>query len=164
MLSNSTESLTIVDNNKPMVKCSIHSLNFDALLDACSSGPEGYIVNYIHPDAVIKIKDHQKKTKKSIMHRCNCSRASTCTAAGCFETSTCISLDVQIYDATYKSMTYRLSFRISKGINPEIIIGNHTFRSLDLSRHFRHLFASIPKNTCIESISEENLDNFHSYP
>ena len=61
-------------------------------------------------------------------------------------------------------MTYRLSFRISKGINPEIIIGNHTFRSLDLSRHFRHLFASIPKNTCIESISEENLDNFHSSP
>ena len=164
MLSNSTESLTIVDHNKPMVKCSIHSLNFDALLDACSSGPEGYIVNYIHPDAVIKIKDHQKKTKKSIMHRCSCSRASTCTAAGCFETSTCISLDVQIYDATYKSMTYRLSFRISKGINPEIIIGNHTFRSLDLSRHFRHLFAPIPKNTCIESISEENLDNFHSSP
>ena len=119
-------------------------------------------MNYIHPDAVIKIKDHQKKTKKSIMHRCSCSRASTCTAAGCFETSTCISLDVQIYDATYKSMTYRLSFRISKGINPEIIIGNHTFRSLDLSRHFRHLFAPIPKNTCIESISEENLDNFHS--
>ena len=35
MLSNSTESLTIVDHNKPMVKCSIHSLNFDALLDAC---------------------------------------------------------------------------------------------------------------------------------
>ena len=61
-------------------------------------------------------------------------------------------------------MTYRLSFRISKGINPEIIIGNHTFRSLDLSRKFRHLFTSIPKNTCIESISEENLDNFHSSP
>ena len=59
-------------------------------------------------------------------------------------------------------MTYRLSFRISKGINPEIIIGNHTFRSLDLSRHFRHLFAPIPKNTCIESISEENLDDFHT--
>ena len=35
MLSNSTESLTIVDQNKPIVKCSIHSLNFDALLDAC---------------------------------------------------------------------------------------------------------------------------------
>ena len=69
MLSNSTEFLTIVDQNKPMVKCSIHSLDFDALLDACSSGPEGYIVNYIHPDAVIKIKDHQKKTKKSII-RC----------------------------------------------------------------------------------------------
>ena len=31
MLSNSTESLTIVDHNKPMVKCSIHSLNFDQL-------------------------------------------------------------------------------------------------------------------------------------
>ena len=29
---------------------------FNALLDACSTGPEGYIVNYIHPDVVQQIK------------------------------------------------------------------------------------------------------------
>ena len=32
------------DNNKPLVQCNINGLNFKALLDACSTGPEGYIV------------------------------------------------------------------------------------------------------------------------
>ena len=161
MLNNSTESLIITSQNKPMVKCSINSLNFDALLDACSTGPEGYIVNYIHPVVLTKLKDHQKKTRKPIVHRCTCSRATTCTAAGCFESSTCVTLYIQLYDTTYRSIRHRLSFRISKGINHEIIIGNDTFRHLDLSKHFRHLFEPKAKNTCVLSNSEENLDNFH---
>ena len=41
-----------LDESKPLVKRDIHGLAFNALLDACSSGPQGYIVNYIHPDVV----------------------------------------------------------------------------------------------------------------
>ena len=32
---------------------------------------------------------------------------------------------------------------MAKGIQHDMIIGNHTFRSLDLSKEFRHLFAPI---------------------
>ena len=73
---------------KPLVKGAVKGLTFDVLLDACSTGPEGYIVNYIHPDAVIKIREHQQKTKTPIIHKCSCTRAQTCTAAGCFESTT----------------------------------------------------------------------------
>jgi hypothetical protein len=62
-----------------------------------------------------------------------------------------ITLDTQLFDERHTSTLARISYRIAKGINPEIIIGNHTYRDLDLSRHYRHLF---------KPVSEENLTNY----
>ena len=64
MLSNSTESLTIVDQNKPMVKCSIHSLNFDALLDACDVEQQ---VSFT-PDQIHSFLQFILKRVKEIFH------------------------------------------------------------------------------------------------
>ena len=59
----STSKSSNHNHNKPLVQCNIQGLKFNALLDACSTGPEGYIVNYIHPDVVQQIKNHQSKIK-----------------------------------------------------------------------------------------------------
>ena len=129
----STSKSSNHNHNKPLVQCNIQGLKFNALLDACSTGPEGYIVNYIHPDVVQQIKNHQSKIKTPFIKKCNCSRASTCTGAGCFETSTCITLNI--------------------------------FRDYDLSKIFRHFFASsnpiINQSSSAHSsnLPEENLDS-----
>ena len=133
---------TTIEHNKPLVKCKVQSLTFDALLDACSTGPEGYIVNYIHPDIVHKIKTHQTSVKKPIIKKCNCVRASTCTGAGCFETSTCVTLNIHLFDEVEEIEINNINFRVSKGIPYDIIIGNFTFRDYDLSKIFRHFFVS----------------------
>ena len=70
--STTTKKDSSIDDSKPLVKCNIHGLTFNALLDACSSGLQGYIVNCIHPDVVNKITDHEKSTKKQILKRCSC--------------------------------------------------------------------------------------------
>ena len=137
--TNDIGASTTIEHNKPLVKCKVQSLTFDALLDACSTGPEGYIVNYIHPDTVHKIKTHQTSVKKPIIKKCNCVRASTCTGAGCFETSTCITLNIHLFDEVEEIEINNVNFRVSKGIPYDIIIGNYTFRDFDLSNEFNML-------------------------
>ena len=36
-------------HSRPTVDCNIKSIKVTALLDACSTGPTNYIVNYMHP-------------------------------------------------------------------------------------------------------------------
>ena len=76
---------------------------------------------------------YYQKIKTPFIKKCNCSRASTCAGAGCFETSTCITLNI--------------------------------FRDYDLSKIFRHYFASsapiIHQSSTGHSsnLPEENLDS-----
>ena len=118
-----------------------------------------YIVNYIHPDVVQQIKNHQLQNKIPIIKKCNCSRAPTCTGAGCFETSTCITLNINLFDEIIQAemLLENISFRISRGIPYDIIIGNFTFRDYDLSKIFRHLFAST--NPIINQSSSAHSSN-----
>jgi hypothetical protein len=158
----STSQSSNVNHNKPIVQCNIQGLKFNALLDACSTGPEGYIVNYIHPEVVQQIKNHQSKIKTPFIKKCNCLRASTCTGAGCFETSTCITLNIYLFDEIIKAemLLENISFRISRGIPYDIIIGNFTFRDYDLSKIFRHFFTS--SNPIINQSSRPHSSNSSS--
>ena len=127
------------DNNKPIVKCNIQGLEFEALLDECSTFPKGYVVNYIH--VVNRIKSYEREVK-SIIKKCACFRSTTCIVAGCFESSTCITLSLHLFDEVYKTDQVLVSCRISKGVPQDLIIGNYTFRDLDLSKVVHHLFIS----------------------
>ena len=118
-------------------------LTFNVLLDPCSTGSEGYIINYVHTDVVHKLEEQEKLTKKKALNKCTCLRATTCTAAGCFETSSCKTMYIKLFDDNKTLGEEKISFRVAKGIQHDMIIGNHTFRSLDLSKEFRHLFAPI---------------------
>ena len=168
--SSTSQKSSYNNHNKPLVQCNIHGLVFNALLDACSTGPEGYIVNYIHPEVVQKIRSHQISIKKSIVKKCSCLRASTCTGAGCFETSTCVTLKVYFFDEVNRTEEFNLSFRVSKGIPYDIIIGNYTFRDFDLSMRFRHLFITNKHNNSSKievdtsnSSREDLVDKFPSH-
>ena len=145
-----------INHNKPLVQCNVQGLVFNALLDACSTGPEGYIVNYIHPDAVQKIRGHQLSIKKSIIKKCSCLRASTCTGAGCFETSTCVTLNVYLFDEFNETEDMWVSFRVSRGIPYDMIIGNYTFRDHDLSTIFHRLFTNNDNNSKTSIISSKD--------
>ena len=138
--SSDEEASQPANHPTPTIKGEINGLDFTILLDPCSAGAEGYIVNYIHPNTVQQIQEHEKKFKKKLLHTCACVRATTCTAAGCFETSTCKTLYIRLYDETNSLNEEKIAFRIAKGIHRHMIIGNHTFRELDLSKAFRHLF------------------------
>ena len=157
--SSTSQQLNDINHNKPLVQCKIQGLVFHALLDACSTGPEGYIVNYIHPDVVQKIKSHQADVKKQIIKKCSCARASTCTGVGCFETSTCVTLKARLFDEISETEDVVISFRVSKGIPYDIIIGNYTFRDHDLSSRFRHLFTSINNLSSGGTTSEVDSSN-----
>ena len=115
------------------------------LLDPCSTGSEGYIVNYVNTDVVNKLQEQEKLLKKKLLNKCTCLRATTCTAAGCFETSTCQTMYIKLFDDDATLGEEKISFRVAKGIQHDMIIGNHTFRLLDLSKVFRHLFQPIGK-------------------
>ena len=55
-----------------------------------------------------------------------------------------------------------ISFRISRGIPYDIIIGNFTFRDYDLSKIFRHFFTS--SNPIINQSSSAHSSNSSSSP
>ena len=130
-------------NAPPIIKGKVMGLTFNVLLDPCSTGSEGYIINYVHTDVVHKLEEQEKLTKKKALKKCTCLRATTCTAAGCFETSSCKTMYIKLFDDNKTLGEEKISFRVAKGIQHDMIIGNHTFRSLDLSKEFRHLFAPI---------------------
>ena len=92
-----------LEHSRPTVDCYIKSIKVTALLDACSTGPTSYVVNYIHPNVVEKIRKLEQDSKKKIIYECTCPRATTCTPAGCFETATCVTVDVQLSDLQSKT-------------------------------------------------------------
>ena len=117
-----------VESAPPIVNGEVKGLKFTVLLllDPCSTGSEGYIVDYIHPDAINKIEEHKKFLKKKLIKKCTCLRATTCTAAGCFKTSTCKTMYIRLFDDNDTLGEEKISFRVAKGIQHDIITGNHT--------------------------------------
>ena len=144
-----------LEHSRPTVDCYIKSIKVTALLDACSTGPTSYVVNYIHPKVVEKIRKLEQDSKKKIMYECTCPRATTCTPAGCFETATCVTVDVQLSDLQSKTEVVRTSFRASVGIKDDIIIGNHTFKDLHLIDTFRHLFINQNRHSTSNEVENQ---------
>ena len=103
---------------------------FRALLDSGSVGNQ--IANYISNDLANRL-DKQGVTT------CNCNLARTCTVVGCFTSDKCITLRLQL-SSDLATLDTDLDFRIVQGLSQDCIIGYESFRQLDLSQVFRHLF------------------------
>ena len=65
----------------------------------------------------------------------------TCTATGCFISTSCIKLTCRLKDEVASTDNIQIAFRIVKALNDnQIIIGLNEVRRYDLTKLFRHLF------------------------
>jgi hypothetical protein len=128
-------------SGSPLVDCYLDdTLLGVALLDTGSLGPVDTIANYISSTLFNKIKSINKQKKKASTYDCICHSAETRTATGSFTTSECITLYVTLASNDIVTNKVKISFRIAHALQNDMIIGFFTFKELDLSKIFRHLF------------------------
>ena len=136
------------DLNKPVVSLVItdkngNSSEFDALIDPGSYSLTSTSSNV---EIVSYISDNLYKMITGILpshEPCTCKPTKTCTATGCFTSTTCLNVTGKLKDEYSSTGEIQIAFRVVKALNDnQIIIGLNDVKKYDLTRVFRHLFSN----------------------
>lgn len=156
---NSLNTLKTETNSypRPTVICRTNDgTEFTALID---SGSVGFsLANYMDSSLA-------KLFKESNGQHCKCEPATTCTTVGCFETKTCITLELTLATTEEQLTNVKLDFRLVEGLNEDCIIGYESVVKLDLTKVFRHLFKTNDNelsDTIIHKLPYSTITSRHS--
>jgi hypothetical protein len=109
----------------------------EGILDSGAFG--GHINNYVSQ----KMVDKLLATSSTLVSKCDCLNTKICTITGCIQSSTCVTLKIELFNNLGQTAIVDVKARVVKGLPYDFIIGLTTIRRYKLTQAFDTLFEEL---------------------